>query len=378
MNKNYRIAIIIIFILTGCGFLYLHYNYHPRKNEKIHWTYKIKPDEQIPHFLCKANKIYTFTSKSGISSIIIDNKKHYLGENSFIIFFEKDTALDIDTYLDGIWFKRGYLEIWEGKKGFNYPRLIYLSVDKYSDTLFKVSKGMVYNIPEHRELFYLGQFKKGHKKFETLMKNNGGEYFRFWGNYEVKFRAAEVPFFIILKGEPWFENLTIKYGGGRNNGWQQTKTFPKAYYLKLGDVIKTPFYLDEGDQVEFIIEGGDESKILCSTNGVDWEEIYENYTADKTGYLRIKTINQSIINKISITHNKTWELNLQPGEYKKIKMLDDDLFMIYSETRFYVDGQILESGEYFTFAGYNNRYLEIKASVDPRPINIWVVSRKGY
>jgi hypothetical protein len=396
IDSRFRIAIVLFLILGAIGFFYLHYKKAAKPEpRKTYWSFKIKPNKPPPHFFCEANQAYLFYSNYGFSSISINGTKYQSNlsrkTKSFYISFEKDRKVFLDCYEGGHIFKSGRLVI-RAIKDLKYPRLIWFRKDSYTKPLFKVSKGMRLDLPKLPECFYLGYFKNGFKDHEQLLKidypYNRPKHLRFWDSYDIRFKASEVPFLMTIDGEPYFEPLELTYGQyqayrGGHGGRIKKKTFQQAYYLKPKEVIKTPFYLDEGDVVTI----GYKTicpKIECSTDGRIWLKpsgIYEQvwkYRAKKTGYLRIRAKEYCSITSIVLSHNKTWQLNLKPGQSKRIEMAPGDILDSRSRSRYYVNGQILEPKVRNIHRANKKMSIEFKGSVNPRLIYVRVFSRRGY
>lgn len=372
MNGGLRAGLIVVFVLAGLIFFYLQYTQSSKPQpQKIYWGYKLKPGKDIKSFLCKANTFYTFKSQHGFSYIQIPGMEKYnVGNYKFVVKFNQDTKLTMDCYIKGVWFKDGYLDIWEGKKE-GYPRLYYLTTDEYTETLCKVQKGMRLTMPRMDDLYYLGYFKNGVLKGEVLVKNDDGYYFQFWDEYEIKIKAAEIPFLTFLNYELQEEKFKF------NN-----IDFGPAYFLKPGDIITTPIWFDKGDY--FWFEGDYIDKLLFSQGDGEWEEfelkpvVYNARVVERDGYLKVKCIKPCIFNDIQIKRRKYWSFILQPNEIKEIKVYTGDKLQFYSDSRYYVNNQLLDGGETYINTVGQDGFIEFKGSLVNDPIYISVIQRRGY
>ena len=163
--------------------------------------------------------------------------------------------------------------------------------------------------------------------------------------------------------------------------------FDKAYFLDHGEVIETKFWIDKGDEIG-IQPAYYECLLACSTKGKGWRNTYFDgvfgrpgfriFQAESPGYLKIKARERYIIYRIVIVHNKSWYLDLKTGQVKKIKVYPGDILCSSSDSRYYLDDQLLEGSYVHTHVQDEERYLNFKGSINPSPIKIRVVHRRGY
>jgi hypothetical protein len=393
IDSKIRVFLIIVLIISGLIFFYLNYQSKKKPQpEKTYWRFKIKEDGLAPTFRCKANIFYTFKSQHGFQYVYAyRNKCHISTEiKSFSISFPEETTLNFTCKVDGVWFKTGDLEIWEGEK--RWPVLILVTKYRYSNGGYKlnVKKGMRLNMPKQKEWYYLGYFKNDRLVDEAKTSNDSNYYFRFWDKYELKFKAVEFPFLIEFTSEPFMEKCTVKYG--HHNREFMEKIVGDAYFIKPGEVIKTSFWLDKGDKVK-VYDGDYRNVLKWSVGNGSWRKKwiqcrYWGYDCKKqyhiinnstnAGYLKLKAIKHCAINGFTIYHNKKWQFKLGPEQTEKIKIYPGDIIKSESSSRYYVDGHLLKGGYIYTHTQDQERFLKFKGSYDSPWIKVWVVSRRDY
>jgi len=398
MNNKVKIGLVIFLISCSLIFFFLHYREKSTpQHEKAEWSFKIKPNNPSPTFMFKANKVYTVYSQYGFHSFSVNglSVKSNIPTKTrkFTISFQKETKVDFDCHVGSFVTKTGRLKIRE-IQNINYPRVVFVKPNRYTG-LFKVSKGMRFNLTFPLESFYLGEFKNGKLKDKSLVKRPAlgpnyyhGMWFNFYDDREIKLKAAEVPFFYFINGKPYVEKLEIQYGT-KNDIYMSRggkKSNKSAFYLNPGEIIKTAFWLDKGDWA-CIGNKSNYNKFTCSVDGKVWENpIPHNwatidvaeYQARRTGYLRIKANKQCVINKIILYHDKKWKLNLKTNNSRQIKVFSGDILYSRSGVRYYVDGKILDRNQTYIHKISKDRSLKFKGSIDPAPIQVWVFSRRGY
>lgn len=391
-RKNYpRKVPIAIFISLGILFTLFHFkilqlpkNLFPNK-EVTKWKFKVKKNRPMPNFLCKASTYYKFVATGDINEITIDgisyNTPHYIG---FFTSFPCDTSIHLAFQLDGIFVKSGYVNI-SKELNAGYPRMLYLQTEEYSSFYVEVSKCMRIDLPEQRELYYLAVFENGNLAREQLMMNNQNYSLRFYNSSQLKFKAAEIDFPLIIAQNPYFEEMELSYG---NKYKRQDVVLKKSFYLNTGDIVITKFWLDKGDWVNFPNINSPE-KIYCriDTKNSRWKElgVRENYyfyqrmyEADKSGYLALKAASQIPITKIEIEHKKKWSLPLKNGEIYKIPVYRDDVYLLSSKSRFYFYDQLLNANVTYTYKSPADGHIKLMGSIIPDSIEVKVVSRRGY
>ena len=218
MYNKIKIGLVIFLISYSLIFFFLRYT---DRRPAADGSFRIKENKPSPTFIFKANKVYLVYSQYGFRSFSVNGTR--VGSNistktrKFTISFQKETKVDFDCHVDSFASKTGRLKISE-VQNLNYPRMVFVKTNRYTD-LFKVSKGMRFNLPFPVESFYLAEFKNGKLKYKSLVKRPAlgpgyyhGMWFNFYGDYEIKLKAAEVPFFYFINGKPYVEKLEINYG----------------------------------------------------------------------------------------------------------------------------------------------------------------------
>lgn len=328
----------------------------------------------MPYLYCRANIPYSFHTSDSLVEIVINHRTYNVkAGNEFTITFDEDTVInDIDFYFNGIYFKSGILDIWENIK--TGTQLLYLIPNKYSNYSFKVEKGMRLNVPEQSDHYYLGYFKNNVLASETLAeKNRDGYYFRFWDSYDLKFKAAEVPLIMVVGKEPEIEKLKIN-----------DIIVGNAYYCEKGDILKTDIWLDEGDVVDFEnrYQYLELDRMLFATDNSNWAELdhtpYVIYVPNKSGFLQMKCLKQTVINVIDIERTKSWNFELNKDEIRVINFFKGDKIEYSSRSRYYVNNELKEGDISYTREIPEDGSVEFKGSIVKNNILVKVLKRKGY
>lgn len=398
-----RITVVTILILIG--FVFICFNIFKKpglKTEAIqtHWQFTVKPNKGMPVFLCKAKTPYSIEADGRIKGIIIDEKyysfdKIHLGNRlKFIVFFEKNTNIVVKIYLRGLITKRGEINIEEGWH-FNYPRLLYLSPNEYSYYFIECKKGMRLYIPRQNKSYYIGHFQGEGLKKEKLISNNKHYSFRFWNKYNVRFKAAEEPFLFVLAHDPYFENFKVRRKPETSPFYLEDKSTGKIYLLKKGEIVKTPFWVEKGDRFDIMDRNlsskhnpdrnySDVAMIKIGNSG--WQRLTNSLAfgqgwsvwAKRDGYISIRALKSCEFTKVKIIRKKSWDLKLKQNHSKRIKVYTGDKIESYSRSRYYVDGKLMEPRRAYIHNPSSDGYIEFKASVDPKPIRVRVLERRGY
>lgn len=380
MNRKYYLVLAIILFSVGIILTYLYFLGDDKQDKKTYWAYEIDSDSNCQTFYCAPNQTYTFDSKFGFNRIEIKNqlfeKPYYRIPNSFLISFDEPTFITVNCSLDGIWFKRGILEIWEGEK-FNCPRLLYLTPDRYSNCSFNVQRGMSCDVPMQKEVYFLGDFKNGVLKQEIFVPSGEEKSFNFWDSYKITFKSGEVPFIMVMKDEPHFKTLTI-------NGIEK----PRAYFLDEGDIIQTDIWLNRDDRISFDKQYNSfgvwlvqTNRLLFASGNSAWGKLKgfsdKYYFAPKDGYLRIKCLKKTILTHINIGRIG-YGVPLQTGQSRQFKVFQGDVFSIQSQTRFYLDGKLMDPNLPYIYTADKDGYITFKGSINPYDVNITTLRRRGY
>ena len=286
--------------------------------------------------------------------------------------------------MSGIWSKTGHIDINENAIP-NTPRLLYLTTDQYNDFYLNVSKGQRLDFFKQKELVYVGYFKNGQVVKKELVKKAHETISRFWDDFKIRFRAAEIPFvFLITEStKPYFEELKIQ--SIANTVEHFNSKLPRALFMEAGESKKTPVWLDKGDLIQCSLYDPlgrhYHNKILTLftgktrfKKGSDW--LY----ADQDGFVTVKAKKRCAITNIKITRNKKWKLKLKPGQTEKIKVYKGDVIRASSSSRYFVNGEIMEPNHILTLQKQlgDASDMEFKASVDPSPIRVWVQARRHH
>ncbi|RJO62140.1 hypothetical protein C4544_00720 [candidate division WS5 bacterium] len=364
-----QIAIILVFAL-----IYFLVRYGQKQAEEVYWKFNVAPDKPMTEFICKANNDYIFKTSGAIKKIYIDGIEHPGNSSTYIGFktlFKKDTRIKLDIAMSGYFTSDGTIEIWKGTTQVSFPRLYVLKTDTYSDHAINVKKGTRFDVKRSEELYYAGYFRNGALAHEVLVKDKKDMMFQFYDDYAIKFRAGEVPTALIIP-ETYRESLTVTISSIQNRD-RRTKELNAAYFIPAGQVITTPFWLDVGDEVRLSAH-----YIMAATSGA-WQKIYgRSFYADSSGYLQIKAVQDSSVDRVHINHNKTWKLNISPDTSSTIQVYKGDILKSYSKSRYYADGKLMDRDTSNEHVVEKDGYIEFKSSIDPNIIEVRVVSRRGY
>lgn len=398
-----RITVVILLILIGFVFIYLTLFMKPGlKTEAIqtHWQFTVKPDKEMPVFLCKAKTPYSIETDNRIRGIFIDEKyydfdKMHLGNKlKFGVLFDKNTNIAVDIYLTGLITKNGEIKITQDRQ-LHYPRLLYLSPNEYSYYSIEGKKGMRLDIPRQSESYYVGHFYDGGLNRENLISNNRNYSFRFWWKYAVRFKAAEAPFLFVLAKDPYFENLKVRRKPEKSPFYLEDKSIGNVYLLKKGQIVEMPFWVEKGDRFN-IMDKNLSSKnnpdknysdlVMIKIGNSDWQRLTNSLAfgqgwsvwAERDGYISLKALRWCAITEVKIIRKKSWDLNLKQNQSKKIKVYTGDKIESYSRSRYYVDGKLMTPDRAYIHNPSSDGYIEFKASVDPKPIRVRVLERRGY
>lgn len=404
MDNKFRLFLVFFFIFSGIYFFYQHFTV-PR-DKTGYWKYKIRENQFSPSFLCKARTLYTFKSKYGFLYVSVNGVFFNLSDifflnrslQSFSITFPEETEVRLYCGVKGKRYKTGGLKIWEkgGEVSKNCPLLVLIVPDKESYYTFQVKKGMgIYTPPQKLDWQMLlfkdnksvnlnGMKVKMRREKGYLGGNQCGLYWRFWDDYEVKFKAQNRPKLLEFVSMPEMEKLRVSYGN--SSGAFEEKRGEKAYFLEPGEVIETPFWVDKGDAI--IIGQGDNYKGFdCATEGKKWKkpvwgrgkDTFCRFEAEAAGYLKIKANSLCALNNFTIFHAQKWSLDLKSDQVQKIQIWPNDVIRSYSSSWYYVDGQRCEANTTNIHQGNGkSNYLEFKGSFATGPIKVWVTSRRGY
>ena len=377
--NEYKVA-SILFAIAGIS-LIVYFSVSSKNQDNL--SFNVKPNRPMPAFLCEANKIYLINAEHGIKGINVNYKLHKIPDfKRCAVIFNYNTKIIIDPYLDGIWFKDGSVEIKkrESEPLNDYAFFIYLTPEKYSDYSMPVNAGIRFDTVEQNELFYVGEFKKDNLLEETLVKK-GDWSFWFYEDKIIKFRAAEVPFFLYLKKWPYVEKMNVIVDRPGSN-YNSSVYNIDAIYLKPGQIFKTNYWLDKDDSINTKTRPSTEltylvdDKIISRIKAVDFFSHHK--IADYDGYLTLvnKSQHNCVITEISIGHSKNWKLNLKNGESYKINLENGDKISHHSGSRYYVNEHIMDANRTYEQRGRGD--FVFKGSINPQTIYIKVLTRRGY
>jgi hypothetical protein len=398
-----RITVVTLLILIGFVFMYLTIFIKPGlKAEAIqtHWQFTVKPDKEMPVFLCKAKTPYSIETDNRIRGIFI-NENYYdfdkmrLGNKlKFGVFFDKNTNIVVDIYLTGLVTKRGEIKITQDPQ-FNYPRLLYLSPNEYSYYSIEGKKGLRLDIPSQSESYYIGHFKGGRFIREHSISNNRYYFLRFWWKHTVKFRAAEKPFLFVLANDPYFENLKIRRKPEKNPFYLENKMIENIYLLKKGEIVETPFWVEKGDRFSIMDRNLSSRQnpdknysdlVMIKIGNSGWQRLTNSLAfgqgwsvwAETDGYILLKGLRGCAITEVKIIRKKSWELRLKQNQSKRIKVYTGDTIESYSRSTYYADGKLMAPNKAYIHNSSSDGYIEFKTSVHPKPILVRVLERRGY
>lgn len=372
-----------IFAIIGIFLFYFFFVVHSNKQDEFSFT--VKPNRAMPDFLCKANTFYEINAEHGIRQLKVNNTFYNVPDSRrYAVIFDEDTNLGIQVFTDGVWFKSANIKINKMSSiptPNTYSILIYLTPNKYSNYALYVNKGSKIDFITQNELFYLGSFNENNLLNESLIRKDNISYWFFKQN-KIRFKAAEVPFFLYLKNFPYSEEMEVNVENPESNIYNIVKHKLNAIYLEKGDTIKTNFWLDAGDSVK--VKTRPFSELVYSVNNKIITQITHDYDhnycfdSDVDGYLSFSntSINDIVITKIIINRRKTWELNLKDNETFTINLESGDILNSKSSSRYYVNDSIMEADK--TYKISRNGDITFKASVDPQPIKVSVAQRRGY
>lgn len=356
----------MVVLLAAAGvFFWLHFTCEKSQStSEPSWKYRVTKEKIMPYFHCEKGQDYSFLCTGDIKGLRIDSKYYSVDPGKmFVLALPESAYVSVDFRTEGYFINDGYVEI---QKGRCYPvRLLFLQTDYYDDFAIPVRKGQRLNLPRQQELTYIAYVQKQRIRETELIKNDDWYYFRFFQSEELRFRAAEVPFLFVIKDMPFFEPLQVN---NYNRGL--------AFYFDPGEEIKTDIWLDPKDSVYFGKQP--DKSLLCSTTGGGWKFLYGNsFKAVYEGYLRIKCNKRTAVTFLDVDRNRSWYIDKNYKQARKIKVYPGDVIQTSSSSRYYVNGQILEAGLLYTHRPTEEGFLEIKASVDPRPIEVEVKARRG-
>ena len=93
--------------------------------------------------------------------------------------------------------------------------------------------------------------------------------------------------------------------------------------------------------------------------------------------MKIKALKDTVLYQIKVKRKKNWVFKLQPDETRQITFGKGDIIKSYSDSRYYVDGRIMEPKVTYKHERHREGVMTFKASVNPRPISVWVAARRG-
>jgi len=359
----------MVVLLAAAGvFFWLHFTGEKSQStSEPSWKYRVTNEKIMPYFHCEKGQDYSFLCTGDIKGLRIDSKYYSVDPGKmFVLALPESAYVSVDIRTEGYFINDGYVEI---QKGRCYSvRVLFLQTGYYDDFGIPVRKGQRLNLPRQQELAYMAYVQKQRIREKELIKNDDEYYFRFFKSEELRFQAAEVPFLFVIKSMPFFEPL--KVNSDRRG---------LAFYLMPGEQVETDIWLDPEDDVFFGYQP--RNSLLCSTTGVGWKylsgENNASFEAVYEGYLRIKCQKRTVVTSLHVDRDRVWTIDKNYQRARKIKVYPGDVIQTSSSSRYYVNGQILEAGLRYTHRPTEEGFLEIKASVDPRPIKVEVKARRG-
>ncbi len=372
-----------IFAVVGIFLFYIFFIGHPNKQDEFSFT--VKPNRPIPDFLCKANTFYEIDAEHGIGQLKVNNTFYNVPNfRRYAVIFDEDTNLGIRSFTDGVWFQSANIKINKMSSiptPNNHNILIYLTPQRYSNYAIYVNKGSKIDFTIQNELFYLGSFNENNLLHESLIRKDNISYWFFKQN-KIRFKAAEVPFFLHLKNFPSAEEMEVSVENPESHYFDIVRHKLDAIYLENGEKIKTKFWLDAGDYVNIETRPSVEISYLVSDE-INTDKQYISMRGsycipDVDGYLSFSNTsgNDLVITKVIIKHKKTWELNLKDNETFTINLESGDMINSKSSSRYYVNDSIMEADKTYKISRKGD--ITFKASVDPQPIKVSVAQRRGY
>lgn len=341
----------------------------PPKDKK-EWQFTVKPWHYMPYFDCKANTRYSFFISSGTVSKVHLGGGHTVGGNqigdSFSVEFSKPTKIKLDINAEGL-MQKSTITIKEGISEAPLWVFDYLQVNELSPYTIHVKKGQRLDFRQQKEHFYLVYFQNHKEVRRELIKNNYGHYYWFWDSYDLKIMPAEIGFAFIDTVTPHYESLSI-------NG----RPYRRALFLSPGEVYETPLYVDNYDEI-----------VLNSRNKrippKDFNLIIggKKHNTDQppfksSGILKIKAIQPLVITEIKATHRTQWIFKLNPREERKFHVFAGDVVRSNSDSRYYVDGVIVEAKQNNRHVIHKDRDLIFSGSVIKDKIFVSIEKRRGW
>lgn len=344
----------------------------PRQTE---WHYKLKKNKPMPALTCLPDTYYSFIATDSFTEMLLNGRRFDLKSvnglgRAFKMRFDDKSKISLDFYLSGIWSKSGNISIFEGQKK-NCPELVMLQPDKYSKHYISVSRGTTIEFIKRRENYYLGFFKGDKLVNEWVFKSNQSYSPRFWDDYKIRFKAAEVPFLYFFYEVPHREKL--RFYANHNEASPPSRY---AYYLKKGEQTDTLLWLDKGDDIQFSGDKDINKKTEMFINGKKCPRKYKTFDIKNSGPLSIKAIENVVINYIALNRHKHWRADFTKTDVLKIKVHPGDVLSFKSRSRFYIDGNVMEQYERRAFGV--KKTIEITPGAVPDVVDIRVIKRKGY
>jgi len=300
-----------------------------------------------------------------------DGNWHHIENQSIFkypIYIEQADSFTVrfqDRYKSGIDTK---INIVEREGGFPKIFFLYLEPDKYNKFKLYIKKGSKFSFNIVIPSFYIDFFDLNGKLISSKKTEKQQLYSGMKTNFNVlfkedgylQFKSAEQSFWkLIERTEKEMLLLNDKAQG-------------EATILKKGEIYNSKIWLDSGDDLtvytgEFQFSVGD-----------DKFESEKNYNVRNSGYLKVKALDEAVINKIKFKRNAGWHIKLKPEEtYKtKVKVYPGDALSFESTYRFYINNRLQDLGK-MTYNFDNEEELEIKGYNRQAEIYIKVLKRRG-
>lgn len=372
LKFKYMIIPVALLMLSGF-FLYKHFERKSTVAEQLpdkkEFEFRINQWNDMPYFYCKGKTKYTFTSTGDIKKVYIGNSwsANYPIGKSFSIELESPERVKVETELQGVFWKKGLVTVKEGVAEAPRWTFGYLPAKQLSPFSINVKKGQRLDLAKQNELYYLIYFRSGVEKKRELVKNDGNYFFWFWHDYELKIMPAEVGFSFVGAISPYYESLAVN-----------DKNYGKAIFLAEGETFETPLYIDRWDDIslksrEKWIDNSDYHIMVGKT---DYDKIDTPY--DSGGMLTIKAIKPIVITELSVHRNTRWSFKLKQDEEDKFHVFSGDIITSRSNSRYFVDGNIVEANKSNKYLSCSDRDIIFKGSVNPEEIIVTVEKRKGF
>jgi len=192
----------------------------------------------------------------------------------------------------------------------------------------------------------------------------------------VKIRAAETDFLWYIRPYWHSEKLGLSYAGYEHFPYELKKIYEP--FLYTGEVWKSPFWVDAGDDVK--ITKGSQDEIYISTDDKNWRKYkksWDGHRIRKSGHLYFKAKKSAILESVYIKHQTQKKFSISPGETVNVKVNAGDCYEIQSSSgRYFFNGNLAEGGT-TRRCFKSDETLAFKGSVRGTNIKMYARIRKG-